>query len=123
MRRKVLFAVPLAVGLMSSAPLSAQRVTYRTPSPEAGLLAPLISDSLSSRLRALGLLLSPSLLTDRVGFVETRPGGLECPMPILSPDSAKRFAGLPSEPLRSGDRMPTHASSCTNPLDKIRQRP
>lgn len=123
MRHDVLCAAPLIVTLIAAVPVHAQRVTYRTESLSAGLLAPLLSDSLSARMRALGLLPSPSLMADRVVFVDTMQGGPECPMPILHPDSAKQFAAIKSEPLRSSDRMPTRVLSCANPLDKRRQRP
>jgi hypothetical protein len=123
MRHEVLFAVPLVVGLMAAAPMRAQRVTSPRASPATGVLAPLTSDSVSSRMLALGLLLSPSLPTARAALGETTQGSLECPMPILRPDSAKRLSGLRGEPLHSSDRMPTRVSPCVNPLNKSGQVP
>lgn len=123
MRHRVLFAVPLTLTLLAAVPVRAQSVTYRTASPSARLLAPLITDSLSARMRALGLLPSPSPVAERVVFVDTTHGGPECPMPILHPDSSKQFAAIKTGPLRSSDRMPTRVSSCVNPLAKSRLSP
>jgi hypothetical protein len=123
MRHEVLFAVPLTLTLLAVVPVGAQSVAYRTASPSAQLLAPLIADSLSARMRALGLLRSPSPVAERVAFADTTHGGPECPMPILHPDSSKQFAAIKTEPLRSSDRMPTRVSSCVNPLEKSQQSP
>lgn len=116
MRKEVLFAVPLTFTLLAGVPARAQSVGYRVARPNARLLAPLISDSLSARMRALGLLPSPSPAAERVVFVDTTRGGPECPMPILHPDSSKQFASINTVPPRSNDRMPTRVSSCVNPL-------
>ena len=123
MRHEVLLAVPLTLSLLAAVPVRAQSGTYRTASPSAQLLAPLISDSLSARVRALGLFPSQSPVAERVVFVDTTHVGPECPMPILHTDASGQFAAMKTEQLRSSDRMPTRVSSCVNPLAKSRQSP
>ena len=117
MRHRVLFAISLTFALTAANPVSAQRVTSFAAKPSAGQLTSLVSDSLYSRMRALGLLPRPSLAPDRVTTLDTIRGRPDCPMPILHPDSTRRFAATAGQPLHSADRMPTQPSMCTNSLD------
>ena len=123
MRHNVLVALTLALVTFAVVPASAQSTAYRAASGRAGVLPPLISDSLATRVRALGLLPSMSLPMERAVFADTTRAIAACPMPLLRPDSSRHFAALPIATWPSSDHMPTQASACVNPLAKIGQRP
>ena len=123
MRHEVLFALPLTFTLLAAVPVRGQGVAYRAARPSARLLAPPISDSLTARVRALLSPPFPSPVGERVAVVDTAQGGAACPMPVLQPDSSRQFAAIQTGPLRSGDRMPTRASSCVNLFMKNWQKP
>jgi hypothetical protein len=121
MRSQSLFAVPL-IAVLLALPAHAQRASDRLTSPGISLVPTPLSDSVSARMRAFGLLPQLPLVSDRNGSIDTTRARAECPMPVLRPDSAKQFSAIKGELPRSSDRMPTIPSPCTNPLDKG-QRP
>ena len=116
MRHEVLFAISLTLTPLAAVPGRAQSAAYPTWGATVRRLAPLPSDSLPARIRALRPLPSPSPTTQRAVFADSAHDGPECPMPILHPDSSKQFAAIKTGPLRSSDRMPTRVLSCVNPL-------
>lgn len=120
MRLSILFAVPLVVTLTAAVPLRAQR---GTDDARTGTLVPLPTDSVSSAMRGLGLAAGSLLLGSHRAFGVKSDRMPTCPMPILYPDSAKQRAGMRSESLLSGDRMPISMPPCGNPFDKRRERP
>jgi hypothetical protein len=121
MRTQFLIAISLSVTLLA-APAGAQRASDRLASPSIGLLPTPMSDSAAARMRAFGLLPKLPLVVDRGALVDSARARIECPMPVLRPDSTKQLSAVKAEPLRSSDRMPTIASACTNPLDKSQRR-
>ena len=123
MRHNVLVALPLALVMFVVLPARAQNTAYRAASPRAGLLPPVMSDSLATRVRALGLLPSLSLPMERAVTADTTSALSACPMPLQRPDSSRHFAALSIATWPSSDHMPTQASSCVNPLARIGQRP
>jgi hypothetical protein len=122
MRAQFLFlAVPLTAVLLAL-PAHAQRASDRLTSPGISLVPTPMSDSVSARMRAFGLLPQLPLVPGRYASVDTTRARTECPMPVLRPDSAKQFSAVKGELPHSSDRMPTIPSSCTNPLDKGQKR-
>lgn len=120
MRNTLLIAAMLICTCTAARSASAQRAGDPSASQGTHLLSPLISDSLSARMRALGLLAPAAPVVERVIALNAPRVVAECRMPIQRPDSSTQFAATKNALPRFNDRMPTQVSSCVNPLDKSR---
>lgn len=115
------FSAAMGVLLVATA-VHAQTVTYRDAKPAAPLLSQAQMDSLSLRVRTLGMLGTGSLISARV--IADSATRVECPMPVMHPDSTYKGAALnaPRTPVtpNGGHGMPTAVPTCTNPYNSRR---
>lgn len=108
--------------LLAATPVCAQTVTYRISKPAAQLLSQSQMDSLSLRVRTMGVLGTGSLVPARA--IADSAARVECPMPVMHPDSTYKGAALnaPRTPVtpNGGYGMPTAVPTCTNPYNSRR---
>jgi hypothetical protein len=120
MRRLSTSLLLLVAYVAASNGLGAQGFPDRIVRSRFQNFAPVISDSSAARLRALGIVPAAAPAFSRMVAVDSMPARSMCPMPVAEPDATKQYASVPVAPFRSGDRMPTRLSTCSNPLDKQR---
>lgn len=123
MRHLLPYSSVVVAVMLAAAPAHGQHVTYRVVQPAAPLLSPLLSGSLRTQMRKLGVLPTEPLVSAPL-VSDSGSARIECPMPVMRPDSTYNGAALPGAPSAPPVRpapsrryeMPTLAPRCTNPL-------
>jgi hypothetical protein len=118
MRQVLLGILPLVLAVSGSREAHAQAVADRATRLAPRALPPLATDPLAFRAAVIAL---PSRsLFATMYKADSLPTRSECPMLVMRPDSARRFAAIAGQAPHSADRMPVLPSACTNPLDAPR---